>query len=326
MKARNVLFAVVLTGCGSDSRTPPPANKITVPQPPPACDALESGVAEIAAPELVATLFDRWHEGWLGSPAVADVTQDGEMEIVVARGNRIYGWKMDGSTSFVHEAEGDRIWSSPVVADLLPGKEGLEIAAGSRDKVYVWGADGTMLEGFPVTFQDELRSLAAGDITGDGRLNLVAVSTNTLDAEGQRDIVMAWHMDGQPVQGFPPNTTGSSGCDDACYVTGGFDQNIALGDVTGDGKFEVFATQDNAYLSLHDGTGWAFDAAEEFEDRLKFLGIRFLHDYDLARQGWPSNPPNDNQAHFTNSAPAIADITGDGIAELVVLGSVQNAG
>ena len=32
-----------------------------------------------------------------------------------------------------------------------------------------------------------------------------------------------------------------------------------------------------------------------------------------------------NQAHFTNTAPAIADVDGDGTSEIIMLGSVQNA-
>jgi hypothetical protein len=55
------------------------------------------------------------------------------------------------------------------------------------------------------------------------------------------------------------------------------------------------------------------------------MGIRFLHDYDQARQGYADDEDSANQAHFTNSAPAIADMDGDGVGDLVVLGSVQNA-
>jgi hypothetical protein len=107
-------------------------------------------------------------------------------------------------------------------------------------------------------------------------------------------------------------------------VTGGYDENIALGDVDGDGKADVFATQDNAYLSLHDGTGRAFDAASIFEDRTKFSGIRWMVEYRLAQQGYADDEDTDEQAHFTNTAPAIADLDGDGIAELIALGSIQN--
>jgi hypothetical protein len=108
-------------------------------------------------------------------------------------------------------------------------------------------------------------------------------------------------------------------------VTGGYDQNLALDDVNDDGISDIFATQDNAYLSLHDGTGRAFDANPIFEDRTKFQGIRFMLDYAEAQQGFSNMESVSNQAHFTNSAPAIADVDGDGTNELIVLGSVQNA-
>ncbi len=319
----SVLIAI---GCGGGGGTVEPAGD-AAPLPSPACDvAPGGGSASVAEPELVATLFDRWHEAWLGSPAVADIDEDGTPEILVPRGNLVLGWHVDGQEVFRAEvADGDRIWSSPIVGNLVGNSPGLEIAVAARDKIYAWSASGTALPGFPFTWRDELRSLAAGDIDGDGAIELVAVTTSRLEANNQRDTVIAVNMDGSQVAGFPPNTTGAAGCDDACYVTGGFDQNIALGNVDGDDELEVFVTQDNAYLSLHDGDGRAFDAAAIFDNRTKFSGIRFLHDYALAQQGWAPDEDSANQAHFTNSAPAIADIDGDGDNELVVLGSVQNA-
>jgi hypothetical protein len=175
-----------------------------------------------------------------------------------------------------------------------------------------------------VMWQDELRSLAAGDLDGDGSLELVAVTTTPLDASSQRDIVIAVHGDGSFVPGFPPNTSGAAGCDDACFVTGGYDQNLALGDVDGDQRADIFATQDNAYLSLHDGTGRAFDAAPIFDGRTKFSGIRWMVDYRLAQQGYADDEAVDEQAHFTNTAPSLADLDGDGVAEIIALASIQN--
>jgi hypothetical protein len=76
-------------------------------------------------------------------------------------------------------------------------------------------------------------------------------------------------------------------------------------------------------VSVHAGTGRAFDAASIFEDVTKFPGIRFLLDYGQAQQGWAENEATATQAHFTNTAPAIADVLGTGKPQLVMLSSVQ---
>ena len=295
-------------------------------QPLPAASCTSEGGAEtLAKPTLIATLFDRWHEAWLGSPAVADLDGDGTNEIIVPRDEVLLIWHLDGTLVRKLEGQPGRIWASPVVADLRPDMPGLEVAVASRGQISAWDAQGNVLPGFPFQWRNEMRSLAAEDIDGDGQLELVAVTTSDLDKNGQTDILIAVHVDGTVVQGFPPNTTGASGCDDACYVHAGFDQNVALGDVDGDGIADVLAPQDNAYVSLHAGTGRAFDAAPIFRGRTKFMGIRFLHDYALAQQGWADDEETANQAHFTNTAPAIADVDGDGENELVMLASVQNA-
>ncbi len=295
-------------------------------QPPaPSCDpAPAGGGTTVATPELAYTLSDQWHEAWLASPAVADLDADGTPEIVVARHGRVIAWHADGTILWKNDVEG-RCWASPVVADLVPSAPGLEVAQSSDDKIYAWDAAGNALPGFPVTWRGELRSLAAGDIDGGGDLELVAVTTQNLEQNGQRDIVLAVKSDGSIVPGFPPNTSGASGCDDACYVYNGYDQNVAIGDVDADGVSDVFATQDNAYNSLHKGNGFAFDCAPEFENKTKFHGVRGLHDLAEAHQGYAEDESTALQAHHTNTAPAIADLDGDGRAELVYLASVQNA-
>ncbi len=309
----------------ADRGTSPPRTDGALKPLAPSCGAAAGGGAgPVAAPKLAHELKDAWHEGWLGSVAVVDLDGSGRRELVAVRDNRLVVWKADGSVAWRADLKSGRIWASPVVADLVAGG-GLEVAVASRKQVHAFDAAGAPLAGFPVAFRDELRAIAAGDIDGDGALEIVVVTTDVLSKDGQQDLIMAYEADGSPVSGFPPNTSGTSGCDDDCYVTGGYDQCVALGDVDGDGKLDIFAAQDNAYLSLHAGDGRAFDASPMFEGAKKWPGVRFLHDYDLAKQGWADNEAQANQAHFTNSAPAIADIDGDGTMELVILGSVQNA-
>jgi hypothetical protein len=293
--------------------------------PPPSCaPAADGGGSEVSEPELIASLGDQWHEAWLASPVVADLDGDGTPEILAARHGLVLGWHLDGNIVFRQEVDG-RCWASPVVADLRADIEGLEIAQASDDKIYAWDSQGNALPGFPYSWRGELRSLAAGDVDGDGAIELVTVTTQNLEANGQRDIVIAVNPDGSTVAGFPPNTSGASGCDDACYVYNGYDQNIAIGDVDGDGVSDVFATQDNAYNSLHKGSGFAFDCAPMFDDKTKFHGVRGLHAMAEAEQGWADDESTALQAHHTNTAPAIADLDGDGVGELVYLASVQNA-
>jgi hypothetical protein len=288
--------------------------------PGPACSAAAGGgQVEVAEPELLLTLADRWEEGWLGSPAVADLDGDGAMEIIAPRGAAMIVWGSDGALRWKFEGASGRIWSSPVVAD-LQGDGQLEVAFAAHEQVFVLDSQGAPVSGFPVSWEVELRSLAAGDIDGDGEFELVAAPAHG----GPSDVMHAWNGDGSVVSGFPPNASGSSGCQDQCYLAGCFDQNLAVGDLDGDGKHDIVSAHDNAYASIHSGTGAAFDSAEGFPAP-KTPGVRYLHDLAEAQQGWAPDEDTALQAHFTNTPPAIADLDGDDLPEVIMLASVQNA-
>lgn len=306
---------------GSSGNGGPPGGGATVP-PVAKCETAGGG-ATVSLPTLARKLKDDGAEGWLASPAIADIDNDGKPEVIAARGGRVLAWRSDGSRMFSFDTKEDRIWASPVVADLT-GDGKLEIAVAAREQSFVIDAGGAIVSGFPKKWgRQETRSLAAGDVDGDGALDIVVGVRE--GEEEQTDIVNAFHANGSAVPGFPPVASGVAGCNPGpCYPAGLYDQNLAIGDLDGDGKQDLVLPHDNAYASIYKGTGAAFDSNAMFKGRPKTPGVRYMHALSDAKQGFPSNPPVANQAHFTNTPPAIADVDGDGKPDIVMVGSVQN--
>jgi len=240
-----------------------------------------------------------------GSPAVANVSVGGQTipVIYVSYGSTfepafpggVRAYKADGtqlwdrpSADFDMDGRADITITAPAVGD-IDGSGALQVAWGSTDNfVYLVRADnGTDLPGWPVAVRDSIRSSAAlHDIDGDGRPDVII----GVDA----------HQEG------PPYNTPNGGClhvlrYDATEVAGFpycIDQTItsspAVGDIDGDGLPEIVF-----------GTGGFYANATHAVYALKCNGTPV--------PGWPVAVDGQVQ-----TAPALADLDGDGVPEVIV--------
>lgn len=235
----------------------------------------------------------------ISSPVIGDVDGDGTAEVA---------W--GGSDAHVYLVEGadgadqpgwpiyvrDSVLSSPALADVDgDGKSDVVVGVDTHWEpapynnveggcLHVFRGDGSSVVGFPRCVDQVLYSSpAVGDIDGDGRPEIVT-GTGTYYA-GRAHAVYAFRCNGLPVPGWPVSVDGQ--------VT----TSPALGDLTGDGVPEVVVT-DNA------------DAPSTTYHVYAFQGD--------GTQLWKSQPRNFFGSTLNASEPLVADVAGDGAAEVIV--------
>lgn len=276
---------------------------------------------------------DSWDNGIAGAPTLADLDGDGSLEILVAGlDQRIYVWEADGAPFAPypvevcypgHCEEGERIVNSPTVGD-VDGDGDLDLALGTNEAVnggndsvsYAFDAlTGTLLPGWPlaesglvneaallpIVGEGHPASMAFADLDGDGDLEIaspIMLGQNSLyHHDGSEAVDLSWVSSDY---GAAASTTEPS------FAI--LSQQPAFGDLTGDGVPE--------YVS--GGTGTYYLIA---------LAARNHIDYQHVVAAWdgatgamlPGFPQQVEDLQFL-TAPAVADVSGDGRAE-VILGS-----
>ena len=278
--------------------------------------------------------FDTQHtydNGFLGAPTLMDMDGDQDLEIILpGMDARLYVWHhtgeaMEGYPIDVCHPENcgnraARIITSVSVGD-LEGDGDLDFVFGTNettggDKYSVThafdGLSGTPLEGWPIKDaglvneaallpligEGHPASVALGDIDQDGTLEIVDAimlgQTDVLNAQGEVFLDLAYAADkyGEKSDSNEPSFVAMSG-------------NPALGDVNGDGILDPIMGGAGTYAVV----SLALSTALDFQ--------HVLGGWDGATgeflEGWPRQI-EDFQFLV---APAIADISGDGMPEVI---------
>ncbi len=211
----------------------------------------------------------RWGGNWpvrvsgyyylLATPAVADLDNDGQVEIVICARSTytgtVYAFETDGTyvSGFNQFQPGNYINAAPVIVDL--DRDGFKeiIICGEYDdnRVYLLDHQGNLKPGWPVATKRHESPPAIGDVDGDGELEIVVASRDNPDGIGS-GWIYAIKRDGSLVAGFPWQTLGH------------FNSSApALADIDQDGLPEIIVGNQNGNLYAVDGdgtilAGWPF--------------------------------------------------------------------
>jgi hypothetical protein len=133
----------------------------------------------------------------LSSPALADIDNDGDLEIFIGglqtaggyteilygydyQGNSLEGWPV----LLPHDGGAGNINSSPVVAEIDDDPDSPEIFVKTYNNIFGLNADGSYIEGFPYAINDDGNtgtyspSPAIGDLDNDGEAELIFASSS----------------------------------------------------------------------------------------------------------------------------------------------------
>ncbi len=240
--------------------------------------------------------------------AISDIDGDGMNELVASMGTAMQVVDINGQSKPGWPQQKPAAWETydgfaPAVADVDgDGKQEIFVewfnGIVNKRQLALYHSDGTYVSGWPIdvdapavsrTFQPVF-----ADINRDGRLDIV-----TLTNGGS---VLVLDANGATLEGWPQQMGDPSGpLQRARSVSG-----ASVGDLNGDGQFEIVAT-------MSDGTGLV--STYVWNHRGEVL------------PGWPiQSKGNAATMYSANRTAILADINGDGRAEIIRMSGASNTG
>lgn len=259
--------------------------------------------------------FSSWCQtGWYASPAVANLDGDPQAEVIWGSYDVVALDGLNGSLQW-RAASDDRVWPGIAVADLT-GDGGLEIIVGrSGDQVTVYNQSGGVeWTRTPIFGSGEVRTLAVEDLETDGQLEVI-VGRGSGGNTKQLSVIEA---NGSVRSGWPARHDGDLG-----YGWGMYNENVTVADLNNDGFKEIIGPTDTHYITALDRNGNQLSVNSIYSPRTVWSQVGVHVDQAADLRGY-ANCGTEHRPNFANSAPAIADVDGNGTLEIVVVGDVYN--
>ncbi len=259
--------------------------------------------------------YSSWCEtGWYSSPAVADLDNDGNMEIIGAAYTLFVLNAEDGSVQWSVDPAGGRVWAGVVVCDIDNDGDLEVITAHGDGYLHVFShAGASVWSRRPVT--RELRGLAAADIDDDGTMEIVVNG-----AVGSAVNTWVYEHNGDMRAGWPQlsNNTG--------YAYGVFNDNTAVGDIDGDGQKEIIVPSDVHYICAYRPDGTQVQANAIYGDKAwGKVGVWENYNTELRGWGYCSGARAERfRTNFAHGAAIISDVDNNGTPEIIVTGNVYD--
>ncbi|MFZ0547138.1 MAG: VCBS repeat-containing protein, partial [Candidatus Promineifilaceae bacterium] len=212
-------------------------------------------------------------------------------------------------------------WPGIAVADLT-GNGTLEVVVGRNgNSLTVYSNSGSVVWQRSPFNSGEVRTLAVADLENDGQLEIIVGRASG----GETKQVNVYEPDGSVRPGWPARHDGEDG-----YGWGMYNENIAVADLDGDNLAEIIAPTDTHYITALDRNGNQLLANDIYSESdhnnngiITWAEVGVHVDQTADLRGY-AMCGIEHRPNFANVAPAISDVNGDGVMEIVVPGDVYN--